>query len=219
MPERGVHELPATGHYIASEVGRLAGVSGNTIGQWARRGLIHASHKTSGRFPLVYSFQDVAEALIVHELLERRASHAEIRETIRNLRVHYGSWPLTHANLATAPGGQIVARADEALYDIGRLGWQQVNPDALTSIVGLLQSGGWATRKFPDVRHIEVNPRVLSGRPTIRGRRLPVGKVAHLASTPDGQTVLRDDYGLSTAEIRDACRWWQATEEYEKAAA
>src|ERR687886_152685 len=48
------------GHFLAGEAGELAGVSGNTIGQWARWGYIRASQ--SGGDPHVYSVEDVAEA-------------------------------------------------------------------------------------------------------------------------------------------------------------
>lgn len=65
MPSKVTH-LPPRGHYLAREVGLLAGVPGHTVGQWARRGYIQSS-QSAGR-PRVYSFQDVAEAMVVHEL-------------------------------------------------------------------------------------------------------------------------------------------------------
>ena len=215
----GFHELPPSGRYVAGEVGRLAGVSGQRIGQWARNGYIHASAKRSKAFPLVYSFQDAAEAIIVHELLTHNATYRQIRETIGRLRERFGdNWPLSHIELATTPGGQIVAAADEALYDIGQRGWQQVTEHDLTKIVGLLQHGGWAARDIPDLEHIEVNPRILSGHPSIRGTRLPVEKVAHIADRPGGMRLLAADYDLSADQIRDAQRWWRQTEGYEHAA-
>jgi uncharacterized protein (DUF433 family) len=81
-----------------------------------------------------------------------------------------------------------------------------------------LTRGGWAVRELPDLRHVEVNPDRLSGRPTIRGRRIPAEKVALLASDLDGRTTLRDGYGLSDDESRDASLWWEKVQEYERAA-
>lgn len=211
------HELPPRGRYIAREVGRLAGVSGQTIGQWARRGYIRASQKRAGQLPLLYSFQDVAEAIIVHELLERGSSYRQVRETIRRVRERFGTqWPLSHVGLATTTGGEIIAEADQALYAISNLGWQQVTEHDLTRIVGLLQSGGWAARELRDLHYIEVDPRILSGRPSVRGTRLAAEKVAHIARSPDGARVLTSDYHLSPEQIRDARRWWEATEAYEQ---
>src|SRR5689334_7979997 len=46
------------GHFLAGEVGEMAGVSGNTIGQWARWGYIRASQSAGD--PHVYSVEDVA---------------------------------------------------------------------------------------------------------------------------------------------------------------
>src|ERR687886_92584 len=57
------------GHFLAGEAGELAGVSGNTIGQWARWGYIRASQSAGD--PHVYSVEDVTEAAIVSDLLAR----------------------------------------------------------------------------------------------------------------------------------------------------
>lgn len=72
---RQILEMSPRGYYLAHEVGWLAGVSGDRIGQWARRGYIRSS--VSSVVPRVYSFQDVAEAMVVHELLLRRHPLAE----------------------------------------------------------------------------------------------------------------------------------------------
>src|SRR2546430_17543574 len=57
-----VTQLPPRGQYLAHEVGRLAGVSGPQVGQWARNGYIRSSQ--SDGLPRIYSFQDVAEAMV-----------------------------------------------------------------------------------------------------------------------------------------------------------
>ena len=73
--ERGISCIVAViaakphGHFLAGEAGELAGVSGTTIGQWARWGYIRASQSAGD--PHVYSVEDVAEAAIVRVLLER----------------------------------------------------------------------------------------------------------------------------------------------------
>src|SRR3954451_20674220 len=79
------------GRLLAREAGALAGVSGTTIGQWARWGLIRSSHSADD--PRVYSVEDVAEAAIVAELVERGVSHADVHAAIRRLS-GYGRWPL-----------------------------------------------------------------------------------------------------------------------------
>ena len=61
------------GHFLAGDAGELVGVTGNTIGQWARWGYIRAS-QSSGE-PHVYSVEDVAEAAVVRALLERKVRH------------------------------------------------------------------------------------------------------------------------------------------------
>ncbi len=188
----------------------LAGVPGHTIGQWARRGYIKSS-VSEGR-PRVYSYQDIAEAMVVHELLENEVSHRDIKTAISSL-AEYGDWPLTHAPIATSEG-RVYAQVGEASYDVGQKGWQQVvNPDNLRVIADQLRRGGWAVRSVPDLEHIEVDPDRLSGRPTIKGRRVPAAKVAAMATTDEGREILTEDYELTKEEIDDARRWWKATKD------
>jgi DNA-binding transcriptional MerR regulator len=114
------------GHFLAAEAGELAGVSGTTIGQWARWGYIRASQSSGD--PHVYSVEDVAEAAIVRALLERGVRHADIRRAIGRLET-YGEWPLSEAPLATtADGGrpQLLLRERDGTYALADRGWQRV---------------------------------------------------------------------------------------------
>jgi DNA-binding transcriptional MerR regulator len=109
------------GHFLAGEAGELAGVSGTTIGQWARWGYIRASQ--SAEDPHVYSVEDVAEAAVVRLLLERGVRHRDVRRAIDRLGA-YGDWPLTDAPLATTPEGRIVLRENGNAYALADRGWQ-----------------------------------------------------------------------------------------------
>jgi uncharacterized protein (DUF433 family)/DNA-binding transcriptional MerR regulator len=216
------------GHYLAHEVGMLAGVSGNKIGQWARRGYIRSSQ--SSTIPRVYSFQDVAEAMVVHELIEHDVPHLEIRRAIEALRAESGDdWPLTTAEhlAVTLPGERrrsskpvawLLVMKDGRYVRPARSVGQGILDVQIQRLHEDLTRGGWAVRELPDLRHVEVNPERLSGRPTIRGRRVPAEKVALLASDLDGRTTLHEGYGLSDDEIRDASLWWEKVQEYERAA-
>lgn len=211
-----VIHLPPRGHYLAYEAGRLAGVSGDRIGQWARRGYIRSSQ--SEQAPRVYSYQDVAEAMVVHELLDRKVPLRAIRTAIEHLRVEYGDWPLTQARLAVGAGRVYEHRYGEH-FDIGDHGWQEVlEVDNLQRIAADLHRGGWAVREIPDLRHIEVDPDRLSGRPAIRGRRVAAEEVAELADAPGGVEILRADYSLDERQVDDAVRWWGAVRRFEHAA-
>jgi uncharacterized protein (DUF433 family)/DNA-binding transcriptional MerR regulator len=237
-----VREIPPRGRYLAHEVGRLAGVSGDRIGQWARRGYIRSS-VSSGR-PRVYSYQDVAEAMVVHELVQREVALDAIKDAIDYLRESTGTaWPLSHARLsvprphtaAKRKKRTVVVSEDEAvlpymyvqrlpnagmpnsvLIDTGS-GALVLGVD-LVAIASDLARGGWAAREMPDLEHIEVHPDRLSGRPAIRGRRVSAEDVAEMATTSEGVHVLRQDYGLTAEEIEDAQRWWEAVRRFESAA-
>jgi DNA-binding transcriptional MerR regulator len=116
------------GRFLAGEAGDLVGVSGTTIGQWARRGYIRASRSTGD--PHVYSLEDVAEAWVVHALLERGVGHGEVRRAIAAL-ADQGRWPLLRARLATTDGESnskprvVLCEADGAYALEGR-GWQRL---------------------------------------------------------------------------------------------
>ena len=112
------------GRFLASEAGELAGVSGTTIGQWARRGLIRSS--VSDADPRVYSVEDVTEAVVVRALLDRGVRHADVHRLIERLN-GYGPWPLSEAALATTTGGapRIVLREDEGDWILTARGWQR----------------------------------------------------------------------------------------------
>jgi len=213
-----IHELPPRGHYLAHEVGRLAGISGQTIGQWARRGYIRSSQ--SEATPRVYSYQDVAEAMIVHELREREIDYAVIKETIENLRMQSGnSWPLTHGWLGTAHG-TVVVEDTGGFVDVGRIAWHglAVTERDVERIASDLRRGGWAARELPDLEHIEVDPERLSGRPVVRGTRVPAELVAELAGQPDGRNELSEGYGVTDDQIDDAVEWWHAVQAFGEAA-
>ena len=114
----------AHGKLLAREAGALAGVSGTTIGQWARWGLIRSSQ--SDAEPRVYSVEDAAEAAIVSELLERGVSHTDVHAAIERLG-GYGRWPLSEARLATTfeEGHARVALHEEGEWLVlGPRGWQ-----------------------------------------------------------------------------------------------
>ena len=112
----------AHGTFLAGEVGELAGVSGNTIGQWARWGYIRASQSAGD--PHVYSVEDVTEAAMVHTLLERGVSHMMVRRAIAHLG-EYGKWPLSEAPLAVADGRLVLNERDGA-FALSPRGWQRM---------------------------------------------------------------------------------------------
>ena len=140
------------GRFLAAEAGELVGVSGTTIGQWARRGYIRASRSTGD--PHVYSLEDVAEAWVVHALLERGVRHAAVRRTIAALE-DYGLWPLIAAPLATTEGDgepRIVLCEPDGVAALSGRGWQRlaVEPPLRRlgppTAIGLLDPGGRRAR-------------------------------------------------------------------------
>ncbi len=219
-----VLEVKPRGITSPHEVGWSAGVSADRIGQWARRGYIRSS--VSPVVPLVYSYQDVAEAMAVHELILRGTSLRRIKRAVELLRDDYGDWPLTSAPLVTAelrgqagPSAALLLQGNDGLADLHRDPYQGVlKIGELRRIASDPRRGGWAVRRLPDLRHVEVDPDRLSGRPTIRGTRVPAELGAKLASREEGRMILKSDYGVTERQIRDAQRWWDAVDDMTQAA-
>ncbi len=211
--------MPAHGHYLAREAGQLAGVPGDRIGQWARWGHIRSSR--SEREPRVYSYEDVAEAIVVHELEELGAALPSIRRAVQRLRERQDvRWPLrdNRARLGAANGSVVEFVGDQA-YDLGARSPSEqgvLDTPGLRRVSVELERGGWAARLLPDLRHIEVTSDRLGGRPVVRGRRLAAEEVATLAAAPGGRDALRADYELDDAQIDDAVRWWATARGFER---
>lgn len=121
------------------------GVSGTTIGQWARRGYIRSS--ASDREPRLYAFEDVAEAAIVRALLSRGVPHGEVLRAVQRLRMQAPGrpWPLNDARLATRRDGtgraHLLLCESGTWMELGARGWQAVAPpDDLEDVVLRLRS-------------------------------------------------------------------------------
>jgi DNA-binding transcriptional MerR regulator len=175
--------------YLAHEAGRLAGVDGDRIGQWARWGHIRASVSTGD--PHVYSFEDVADALAVHILLDAGIALPVIRRAVDALG---GEHPLSHG--LHIVDGQLAVERGDTLEDV--FTEQGVLPfDGRLDAVGLLATGGWPSLVC-GITTVAVDPARVGGRPCVSGRRVPVEDVV---DDPDG-------LGLSDQEIEDSRRWW-----------
>jgi DNA-binding transcriptional MerR regulator len=124
------------GTLLAHDVGALVGVSGTTIGQWARRGYIRSSQRETE--PRLYSVEDVAEAALGQALLERGVRRKDIRSAVTRLRTDGHGWPLSEARLATAappPGRR--KRARLLLRDQDGGCWLELTPRGWQAVVDL----------------------------------------------------------------------------------
>jgi uncharacterized protein (DUF433 family)/DNA-binding transcriptional MerR regulator len=187
------------GHYGPTEVARLAGVTPERVGQWARRGLIRPSR---GGSPHVYSLADAAEALVAHYLVAVAGlSPREVRGVVGQLREHFGDWPLTAAPLQHE-GRLVVVREEGGAYLDVRHPGASVMGDGLIDLSAVrasLAHGGWVALES-ERPLIGVDPGHAGGRPVLAGTRLPTAQVAAMAADGD-RALLREQFGLSEAQI------------------
>jgi uncharacterized protein (DUF433 family)/DNA-binding transcriptional MerR regulator len=205
------------GIYAAHRVGALAGVSGYTIGQWARHGLIRPTNY-EGRPANLYAFNDVAEAIVIRWLLSRGFIYKQIHRAIDCAHEDYPDWPLLRAPLGVAqhaiqgdPRGVIAQRSDDGTYiDVSHASGQiTLKPQLFQDVALMLRTGGWIANEL-GLKQIEVDPGKLGGVPSLKGRRWPVESVAQIAADDDGRTILLSEYGLAKREITESVRWVDA---------
>jgi uncharacterized protein (DUF433 family)/DNA-binding transcriptional MerR regulator len=217
--------------YTPARAGALAGVSGQTIGQWARYGFIKPT-VYEGRPINPYSYYDVAHAVAVKWLRVEGFAYAEIRTAIDGATDTYGEWPLIDAPLGIARqarrgltedpehnGGRRRKRGDRGVLvkreagvyvDAGGgKGQVTLRPEFLFGVRDTLRNGGWIAREL-GLKQIEVDAARLGGLPTLKGRRWAVQQVAAIAADEEGRAILRNDYGLRKPEIRESVAWSDA---------
>lgn len=173
-------------------------------------GRVTGSSRASRRKPNVYSYADAGEAVIARYLIAQGAKPKKVREMVERLREEFGEWPLARAPLEHE-GGLVVMRDKDGmvLVDVVNHPDNQVEEGtflSLTQVREALERGGWVAFDTPRP-HIQVDPDRLSGRPTIRGRRVPTAMVAELAEQPDGRALLGTEFGLTEEEIEEAVEY------------
>ena len=161
---------------------------------------------------------------MVHSLINDGMPMPRIRVAVRNLRDEFGPWPLQDAPLYTESDRRLLLEDSGQLFEADTTkvpGHGVIYPvvqDELKRIAADLRKGGWAAREHPDLEHIEVDPERLSGRPTIKGRRIPARFVAETALTVGGRDLLLEDFDLEPAQVDDAVSWLESVDSYLAAA-
>jgi uncharacterized protein (DUF433 family)/DNA-binding transcriptional MerR regulator len=218
MERQRLDQLKA-GVYSPGMAGALAGVSGKSIGQWARHGLIQPT-VYEGRPANLYSYFDVAEAIVVRWMVSHGISHKDISYAVREARDEHPAWPLLNAplglgRLSIDDPALLVRRENTGAYVDAtpkgrrRPGQILIKPMLLDQARDMLSHGGWLAAEH-GLRLIEVEPLKLGGSPSLRGRRWTVDQVARLAADDEGRRVLEDDYGLQPVEIDESVAWMAA---------
>jgi uncharacterized protein (DUF433 family)/DNA-binding transcriptional MerR regulator len=204
------------GVYLPRRAGALAGVSGQSIGQWARHGLVTPT-VYEGRPANLYSYFDVAESIVVRWLLDQGFRHTEIRAALEDVRYEFPRWPLLNAPLGVGRhsfddrGALVKKQSPDVYVDVGGRAPGQIviKPVLLDNARDMLRHGGWLASAL-SLQRIEVKPLKLGGQPSLRGRRWTVEHVARLAADDEGRQVLIERYGLEPVEVDEAVAWADA---------
>lgn len=209
------------GVYSPGMTGALAGVSGYSIGQWARYGLIRPS-VYRGRPAHLYSYRDVAEAIVIHWMTSQGITYRDIRDALDDVAAEHPRWPLLTAplgvgRLSVDDRALLVKEEDRGVYlETSRRRKREhqiiIKPVLLERARDMLAHGGWLAAER-GLKRIEVLPLKLGGVPTIVGRRWTVDQVARLAWDEPGRALLEEAYAMPAAEIDEAVSWMDGAHE------
>ena len=168
-----------------------------------------------GRPKNLYAFNDVAEAIVVHWLVDKSFSYDAIHNAIDYARRSHPTWALIRAPVGVASAvegdrGVIAQRVAGEYVDIGGSGEQGVlRPEMFERASDMLRAGGWIANEL-GLSRIEVDPTKLGGAPSLRGHRWPVERVARIAADEPGRSILVTDYGLDDRDVEESLRWTEA---------
>lgn len=143
----------------------------------------------------------------MRKLAEAGVRLADVRRAVTGLREECGNWPLRDAPLPMDEYRRMLLETDGRLWDFTS------GASGRRAIGSALANGGWAAVEEP-LSRIAVDPAVMSGTPTIRGRRITAMFVGNMAETPSGREILKTDYELSEEDIDEGRRWWVKVLEY-----
>jgi uncharacterized protein (DUF433 family) len=156
----------------------------------------------------VYSYADAGEAVLVRYLIGLGYKPREVREVVEQLRKKFGEWPLASAPLEHDGKLLVIKDASGVYISVQRPDHEVIAGTLidLRAVRAALERGGWVSVETQR-EYIEVDPERLSGRPTIKGRRIATETVADLAQRPEGRALLIEDFGLSEDEIEAAVNY------------
>lgn len=198
--------LPDVFHYRALRgklVAPLVGVSSNQLAGWRRRGLLE-SPSAGGRRgkPRLYSWVDYQKARALCALLERGVPNRKLAESIAMLDATVEDW--WKLSLSEFQDNVIVPRgdgrgyavvekqraADRCICEADPTGRRIADSGAALAldVICALRRQGPLGRLCEFSEHVNMDPHIQEGDPTIRGRRIEtemLGILHEWGSTPD----------------------------------
>lgn len=200
----GVGESRADGYFTAAETSRIARIPLSTLNFWARTGVIVPSQRTAR--PRLYSFQDLRDLRVAHELRGQGARRGEIKAVLEFLRSLPGSSSqrLAHAQLQVV-GARVSYRNPELDIDPVEpsTGGQRVLAVPMAELDGEVRDGD-----LRPAERIAISPDVRGGTPVVAGTRVPAQLVAELVDDGVPRGEILDMYpSLSAADLDAAARW------------
>ena len=158
------------------------------------------------------SFYNLAEAHVLRSTRDRQVPLVNVRRAMEYIRQYMKSeYPLISNDFATSGQDMFVTHLGQTINasKAGQVAMHSILNEYLLRIER--DASGMPTQFSPfHSVHLNINPRVSSGSPVIRGSGVMVSVVLARKESGESLPELARDFGLSTSDIEEAIREYAA---------
>lgn len=207
----------ATGFYTAAEAARIARVPRARVAAWRREGIVlptvHAITDTDGE-DIGYTFEALVYLRLLRLLREQRVPLIQAVKAIKHLRDRFGppgpAWE--DARIFVANGEVMVEARDEWDVTVATRGGQRVATPLMGEAFERMRGRADALLvPEPFLPTVEIDPRIHSGLPVIRGTTIQTSVVYHLYQREQDPARVRAYYPwLSPDQVAGAVAFEQS---------
>ena len=216
----GFYEIPEAARYLRAyfsahfaEEDTLAHVTPQRLGRWVRGGLAGSDYTDLLERKLWITFHQLVSLQIVAALRGKRLSMQKIQRAQDWLREHTGH-PVPFAtkdvwtdrnNIFSEMNGDMAAvdRGGQLAFDYVR--------EQLIKVPRLTFDETGVAATWEPIDRVLIDPRIQFGAPCIKGTRIQTWVLSDLARYGESEDSIREDYGVTRADIESAMKWERLT--------
>ena len=216
----GFYDIPEAARYLRAyfsahfaEEDTLAHVTPQRLGRWVRAGLAGSDYTDLLERKLWITFHQLVSLQIVAALRGKRLSMQKIQRAQDWLRKHTGH-PVPFAtkdvwtdrnNIFSEMNGDMAAvdRGGQLAFDYVR--------EQLIKVPRLTFDETGVAATWEPIDGVLIDPRIQFGAPCIKGTRIQTWVLSDLARYGESEDSIREDYGVTRADIESAVKWESLT--------
>lgn len=212
----GFYQIPEAARYLRAyfaahfaEEDALSNVTPQKLGRWVREGLADPRRVDSAEGKQWITFEELVSLQIVAALRSKLLPMQRIRNAQNQLRDRTGHaipfaiediWTNKHNIFSQIDG--VMAAADKA----DQLAFEFVR-ERLLKVHRLTFDRAGGVKSWEPMDRVLLNPRIQFGSPCIKGTRIQTWVLSDLARYGESEESIREDYGVTRADIEAAMEW------------